>query len=35
MSIEVQTGDFDPMGNLSLAGMKTFWKEVDRAMKKI
>ena len=32
MSIEVDPADFDFAGNLTLAGMKVFWKGVDKAM---
>ena len=34
MSIDVSEMEFNATGNLSLEGKKTFWKEVDRALRK-
>ena len=34
MSIDIQPADYDLAGNLMLAGMRTFWTEGDRAMKR-
>ena len=35
MSIEVRPEEFDRQGNLTLAGKEIFWKEVNRAMRKL
>ena len=34
MSIEVRPDEFDLQGNLNSSGKASFWREVDRAMKK-
>ena len=35
MSIEVESVDFNMCGSLNSAGKKVFWKEVNRAMRKL